>query len=71
MGSQKCVPLSARTVSCVISKSNLISPSTITRAWRTRPAANAFSHASATSALAFSRDWPLPEDDITGLTKQG
>jgi len=25
----------------------------------------------ATSALDFRRDWPLPEDDITGLTKQG
>ena len=25
----------------------------------------------ATSSADFSRDWPLPEDDITGLTKQG
>ncbi len=59
MGSQKCVPDKARTVSWVISKSNLISPSRMTRASRTRPADSAFSQAGATSAAAFRRDLAL------------
>ena len=71
MGSQKCVPSLARTVSWVISKSNAISPSRMTLASRTRPADKAFSQAGATSATDFRRDWPLPEEDITGLTKLG
>jgi hypothetical protein len=46
-------------------------PSTITRGCFTRPDASAFSHAGRTSSALFSRDWPLPDDDITGFTKQG
>ena len=62
MGSQKCVPSFARTVSSVISKSNFTSPSTITRADFTRPELSAYSQAFGTSPLAFNRDWPLPDD---------
>ena len=71
MGSQKWVPSTPRTVSWVISKSNCTSPSRITRASRTRPADSALSQAGATSAADLSRDWPLPDEDITGFTNDG
>ena len=46
-------------------------PSTIIRLPRTRPALSAYCQADATSSGPFTSDWPLPDDDITGLTMQG
>ena len=65
------LPPAARTVSNVISNSKSTCASTITRICFTRPALSAFSHAPATSLGPFKRLCPLPDEDITGLTKHG
>src|SRR5438094_10366830 len=45
--------------------------STITRLPRTRARLSAYCQAAATSLLDRTIDWPLPDDEITGLTTQG
>ena len=50
-------------------QSKLKSAAGVAPAWD--KALSAFSQAGATSSVDFSRDWPLPDEDITGLTKQG
>src|SRR5687767_7971719 len=71
MGSQNEVPAAWRTVNNVISKSNRISLSAMTRGCLTRPPESAYSQAFETPDASLILLWPLPEDDITGFTKQG
>jgi hypothetical protein len=46
-------------------------PSTMTRLARTRPALSAYCHARSSSSGPRTTDWPLPDDDIAGLTTHG
>ena len=76
MGGQKSVRVcpsvpTDRTVNKVISKSKSIRPSTITVVVSTRPEDWAYAQALAASSRASIIDWPLPDEDITGLTKTG
>ena len=72
MGGQKRVgPAFCVTVSSVISVWNGTNPSTMTVAPPARPPVAAYSHAFWRSPSSRTTDWPLPEDDMRGLTTTG